>query len=63
MSAASENRSPFLRGVTAGLPVVIGHFPIAVTFGLLASKHISITHAVCMSVWVKGGLIHWWHHR
>ncbi len=55
MSAVPENRSPFLRGVTAGLPVVIGYFPIAVTFGLLASEHISMAHAVCMSAWVYAG--------
>jgi len=55
MSAAPDSRSLFLRGVTAGLPVVIGYFPIAVTFGLLANEHISMVHAVCMSAWVYAG--------
>jgi len=55
MSASPEGRSQFLRGMAAGLPVVIGYFPIAVTFGLLANEHISMLHAVCMSAWVYAG--------
>jgi 4-azaleucine resistance transporter AzlC len=55
MSRSPEDRSRFIRGVAAGLPVVIGYFPIAVTFGLLASEHISMVHAVFMSAWVYAG--------
>jgi 4-azaleucine resistance transporter AzlC len=50
-----NGRSHFLRGAAAGLPVVIGYFPIAVTFGILANEHISMTHAVLMSAWVYAG--------
>jgi 4-azaleucine resistance transporter AzlC len=55
MSAASSERSPFVRGIAAGLPVIIGYFPIALTFGLLAAERLSIAHAVSMSAWVYAG--------
>ena len=50
-----KDQSYFLRGMAAGLPVVIGYFPIAITFGLLANEHISMIHAVLMSAWVYAG--------
>jgi len=55
MSAPSEERSSFVRGIAAGLPVIIGYFPIALTFGLLAAERMSIAHAIFMSAWVYAG--------
>jgi predicted branched-subunit amino acid permease len=37
------------------MPVLIGYFPIALTFGLLASEHLSLAQAVSMSAWVYAG--------
>jgi 4-azaleucine resistance transporter AzlC len=44
-----------MRGIRAGMPVLIGYFPIALTFGLLASEHLSLAQAVSMSAWVYAG--------
>lgn len=43
-------------GLTSGIPVFIGYFPIAVTFGLLSkSVNISLFHAFCFSAMVFAG--------
>ena len=51
-----EKRGPaFFRGCSAGIPIIIGYFPIAVTFGMLASETISAAQAVSLSVLVFAG--------
>jgi 4-azaleucine resistance transporter AzlC len=55
MSATRIERSPFVKGVGAGLPVTIIYFPIALTFGLLAVERMSIVLAVSMSALVYAG--------
>lgn len=44
------------RGLAAGLPVALGYFPVAVTFGALARQAgLTAAQAVGMSVWVYAG--------
>lgn len=46
----------FRRGVQAGLPIVLGYFPIAVTYGVLAAQSgISLIDLTLMSVLVFAG--------
>lgn len=50
------NKSEIKDGVYAGFPVLIGYFPIAVTFGLLAkSVNISLIESFCFSAFVFAG--------
>ncbi|MDS1031004.1 AzlC family ABC transporter permease [Bacillota bacterium LX-D] len=45
------NKSNFLQGVEAGVPILMGYVPIAFTFGLLAkSLNVSATLAILMSL-------------
>jgi 4-azaleucine resistance transporter AzlC len=46
---------PFLAGVASGLPVVIGYFPVGLTFGVLASEHLTLAHTASMSAFVYAG--------
>lgn len=50
------NRSEIKEGLYSGLPVFIGYFPIAVTFGLLSkSVNISLFESFCFSSMVFAG--------
>lgn len=50
------NQKGFRKGISAGLPVFIGYFPIAVTFGLMAkSVGISLFNTLSFSVFVFAG--------
>ena len=50
------NKSEIKDGIYAGFPVLIGYFPIAVTFGLLAkSVNISLIESFCFSAFVFAG--------
>lgn len=50
------NRSEIKDGFYSGLPVLIGYFPIAVTFGLLAkSVNITLFESFCFSALVFAG--------
>jgi predicted branched-subunit amino acid permease len=56
MSEYMPDKSEIKNGVLAGLPVLIGYFPIAVTFGLLAkSVNISLFESFCFSAMVFAG--------
>ncbi|PKL16841.1 MAG: autotransporter, partial [Spirochaetae bacterium HGW-Spirochaetae-5] len=49
-------KSEIKDGLYAGFPVLIGYFPIAVTFGLLAkSVNISLIESFCFSAFVFAG--------
>lgn len=49
-------RLGFFTGVKAGMPIAIGYFPVALTFGLLAkTTGLSITEAGAMSLLVYAG--------
>jgi len=49
-------RSEIKEGIYAGLPVFIGYFPIAVTFGLLAkSVNVTLLESFCFSSMVFAG--------
>jgi len=48
-------QSQFLKGVFSGIGIVIGYFPIALTFGLLASEQFSPLQAVGFSAFVFAG--------
>ena len=46
----------FFAGVKSGLPIAIGYFPVALTFGLLAkTTGLSILEATAMSIFVYAG--------
>ena len=46
----------FFSGVKAGMPIAIGYFPVALTFGLLAkTTGLSILEATAMSIFVYAG--------
>ncbi|MCF6094393.1 AzlC family ABC transporter permease [Microaerobacter geothermalis] len=46
----------FKKGLKAGFPICIGYFPIAVTFGVLASQTgLNLLEATGMSIWVFAG--------
>jgi 4-azaleucine resistance transporter AzlC len=47
--------SDFLRGAAAGIPVLIGYFPVAVTFGVLSSGYLPLSVSVLMSAFVYAG--------
>lgn len=50
------NKYEIKDGIFAGFPVLIGYFPIAVTFGLLAkSVNISLFESFCFSAFVFAG--------
>jgi len=50
------NKSEIKNGMYAGFPVLVGYFPIAVTFGLLAkSVNISLIESFCFSAFVFAG--------
>jgi len=50
------NKSEIKDGLYAGFPVLVGYFPIAVTFGLLAkSVNISLIESFCFSAFVFAG--------
>lgn len=50
------NSATFRDGLTAGLPVFIGYFPIAITFGLMAaSMNITLWQTMAFSVFVFAG--------
>ncbi len=50
------NKSEIKDGIYAGFPVLVGYFPIAVTFGLLAkSVNISLLESFCFSAFVFAG--------
>ncbi|PSL50948.1 4-azaleucine resistance transporter AzlC [Salsuginibacillus halophilus] len=52
----SSTPSPFLRGLTDGLPLAVGYAPAAITFGFLAaSTHLTMVEAVLMSMLVFAG--------
>ncbi len=48
-------QSQFLRGAVSGIGIAIGYFPIALTFGLLASGQFSPMQAVSFSAFVFAG--------
>ncbi len=51
-----SNKSEIKDGFYAGFPVLIGYFPIAVTFGLLAkSVNLSMSESFCFSAFVFAG--------
>ena len=51
-----EARAQFGQGVVAGLPVVLGYFPIAVSFGVAASRAgFSAAEATAFSLIVYSG--------
>lgn len=51
-----SNRTQFIQGVTAGIPVALGYIPIAITFGLLArSADLPFYIPVLMSGFVFAG--------
>ncbi|MEO4054229.1 AzlC family ABC transporter permease [Solibacillus sp. CAU 1738] len=46
----------FFNGLKAGMPIAIGYFPVAITFGLLAkSTGLSLFEAMAMSIFVYAG--------
>lgn len=46
----------FINGLKAGMPIAIGYFPVALTFGLLAkSAGLSLLEATAMSIFVYAG--------
>lgn len=46
----------FFNGLKAGMPIAIGYFPVALTFGLLAkSTGLSLLEATAMSIFVYAG--------
>lgn len=47
--------SDFLRGAAAGLPVLIGYFPVAVTFGVLSAGYLPLAVSIFMSAFVYAG--------
>ncbi len=50
------NKQGLKAGITAGLPVFAGYFPVAVTFGLMAaSMNISLWETLAFSVFVFAG--------
>ncbi len=51
----SAVQSQFLRGVFSSVGIVIGYFPIALTFGLLASEQFSPLQTVGFSAFVFAG--------
>ena len=49
-------RGDFLRGVRTAIPILIGYFPAAMTFGLIAKNmDIDLVHACLMSIMVYAG--------
>ncbi len=50
-----EQPSDFLRGAAAGIPVLIGYFPVAVAFGVLSTGYLPMTVSVLMSAFVYAG--------
>ncbi|MFW6180717.1 MAG: AzlC family ABC transporter permease [Spirochaetota bacterium] len=44
-----------VEGMRRGIPVVVGYFPIALAFGMLAREQIPFSHAVSMSALVFAG--------
>ncbi|MCS1350394.1 AzlC family ABC transporter permease [Mechercharimyces sp. CAU 1602] len=51
-----QEQPTFIQGVIAGLPIVIGYFPVAITFGVLAQQMgVSVSHAFLMSSLVFAG--------
>lgn len=50
------NNLGFFSGIKAGMPIAIGYFPVALTFGLLAkTTGLSIIEATAMSIFVYAG--------
>jgi len=47
--------SDFLRGAAAGIPVLIGYFPVAVTFGVLSTGYLPMSVSILMSAFVFAG--------
>lgn len=55
-TATSTRYRPFIKGMTAALPIVIGYIPIALTYGLIARQaDIPLIHIVLMSALVYAG--------
>jgi len=53
---SASGRARFLAGARAGLPIVIGYFPIAVSFGVSASKQgLSFMEATFLSLVIYAG--------
>lgn len=51
-----SNKSEFLRGVRTGIPILVGFFPVATTFAVLASQSgMSALETSAMSVMVLAG--------
>lgn len=55
MAGHSSAALTFRNGVRAGVPVLIGYFPIALTFGMLSAEIVPLRHAVSLSVFVFAG--------
>jgi 4-azaleucine resistance transporter AzlC len=57
LSSARAKSFFFKKGCLSGISIAIGYFPIAVTFGLLASQQgqLSLAEATLMSLWVFAG--------
>ncbi|WP_110111987.1 AzlC family ABC transporter permease [Bacillus sp. CGMCC 1.16541] len=51
-----QSPHPFIKGVTAATPIMIGYLPIGITFGLLAKQaELSLYELTAMSVFVFAG--------
>lgn len=49
-------KNSFFNGLKAGMPIAIGYFPVAITFGLLAkATGLSLLEATAMSIFVYAG--------
>ncbi|MDR5659434.1 AzlC family ABC transporter permease [Serpentinicella sp. ANB-PHB4] len=53
---SKENKSEFLRGLTSSFPIIIGYFPIAISFGVITLQSgYSLSFAFLMSLFVYAG--------
>jgi 4-azaleucine resistance transporter AzlC len=52
---SSNPKRDFVKGMRAGLPVLIGYFPIAITFGVLSTESISFHVSLSLSFFVYAG--------
>lgn len=50
-----DYHKPLVEGMRHGVPVVVGYFPIALAFGMLARDQIPLYHAVSLSTLVFAG--------
>jgi 4-azaleucine resistance transporter AzlC len=55
MESPTGKRLSFGDGIRAGIPVFIGYFPIAITFGLLSTDVVSLFHSLSLSIFVFAG--------